>query len=476
MMEAHIPTNVAVIDDDESICSLVENHLLKIGTKNVDTYFDGSKAWSGIEKSDYDLILLDWRLPDVSGLAIFNRLRNLEKYRNVPVLVVSGFLDQKDFKLLDEFPCTSLLEKPFSIVKLDNQMAQLDEEVGWHFKNSDLISSMSESINDNPKKAFLSVKKLLKSAPNPVALGLIAAQGFVNLGHHSEAESLLTKLIDDDDENVCAMNGLAKIYLRQKRYGNATDVLRRAHSISPSNISRICLLGEVELNTMSPDSAQKYFKQALKIDIEDTTAKSGMIVSENMNKMVDSPNPIKLGQSLASILNSIGIDLVKKGKYDKAIEQYQSAMPFLHSKVDTARLAFNLGLGYLRWGKHEKSLQWFEQSSEIGGDKFSRSNKFIKTLKQAMPNKASLRDLENNIKFNSPEAKSLANVPDSVEFDNANDLIEGQDFKDYNSNLDSVTEENIEESEDIKKGKMEEVETESTEVEMDSENDPDDIF
>ncbi len=377
------PRNVAVIDDDELIRNLVTNYFKKLGAEVVDQYADGQEAWLALQEKQYDFVVLDWKLPRLSGLALFNRLRKLSTYKSVPILVVSGFLEKSDFRLLDEFPFTYLIEKPFPHVKFLEEVEKLQEEMAWSYKNAGIVSSLSELMHDDPKKAVSTINKLIAKAPNPLPIGITAARRFESLGMIAEAEATLNKLLEFDENSIVVMNELAKVYLRKKRYKNASEMLRRAHKRSPVNMNRICLLGEIELNLRDPYAAQEYFRSALEIDDENSIAKSGVVVSENMIEMIRSPEPVEMGQSFASILNSIGIGMVKKGNFAEGIEQYQSALAFLHSNIDSARLAFNMGLGYLRWGKPSSALPWFEKSEEIGGSDFTRSNGFVRKLKSA---------------------------------------------------------------------------------------------
>ncbi len=68
---------VLIIDDDE-----LSNESLKLLLENVlsnqiviDSIYTGKKAISAIEKNNYDLIFLDNKLPDISGLDILKEIK-----------------------------------------------------------------------------------------------------------------------------------------------------------------------------------------------------------------------------------------------------------------------------------------------------------------------------------------------------------------------------------------------------------------
>ncbi len=66
-----------------------------------------------ISQRKFDVIVLDWKLPGVSGAGLISFLRSLDAYEFVPVMVCSGMLKSKDFSLLEDLHFTCLLEKPF---------------------------------------------------------------------------------------------------------------------------------------------------------------------------------------------------------------------------------------------------------------------------------------------------------------------------------------------------------------------------
>src|SRR5690606_33589344 len=118
------------------------------------------------------------------------------------------------------------------------------------------------------------------------------------------------------------MNELAKVFHAKGQHKKALDLLQNANRISPQNITRLCLLGEVELNLKDPESARAYFEKALDIDPHHEIAKSGIVISDNMAEMMESPEMDRVPRSFASMLNSMGIAFVRSGEYQRGIEQY----------------------------------------------------------------------------------------------------------------------------------------------------------
>jgi CheY-like chemotaxis protein len=372
-----------VCDDDETARTLVLNYLKELGVKTVDSFENGELAWEALQKKRYALLVLDWKLPGLSGLALFNRIRQKKSYRDTPVVVVSGFVDKNDFRLLQEFPFTSLMEKPFTKTLFFNRLEAVFREADWYLQNAAMIDSLMSAVEHDAKKSESLLKEVLRKAPNPIPLGIVVARALTKRKMLKEAEQVLRGLLERDDASVLAMNELGKVLLRGGDHRGALDALRAAHKVSPQNMQRICLLGEAQLNLQNPEEARAYFEKALEIDGDDKKAQAGVVVADNLaseGRIDDAKLARQVSTSLASILNTIGITLVRSGQYDRGIEQYRSALAFLHHKDDAARVAFNLGLGLLRWGKTGEALPWFQKSERLSPEGFAKSTRYVKRL------------------------------------------------------------------------------------------------
>jgi DNA-binding response OmpR family regulator len=80
--------NVLVVEDEKLLNWSLASSLSKWGF-DVRHVFTGIDALEEIEKSGYDVVLLDYRLPDVDGLSIARRLRN--KQPDAVIFLLTAF-------------------------------------------------------------------------------------------------------------------------------------------------------------------------------------------------------------------------------------------------------------------------------------------------------------------------------------------------------------------------------------------------
>lgn len=93
--------NVLIVDDDELLCKTAADTLKSMGVQNAEWVLSGERAIALIlerHKNDenYQLILLDWKLPDINGIQVAKEIRR--KFGdNVPILLISAY-DWSEFE------------------------------------------------------------------------------------------------------------------------------------------------------------------------------------------------------------------------------------------------------------------------------------------------------------------------------------------------------------------------------------------
>ncbi|MDE6333187.1 MAG: response regulator transcription factor [Muribaculaceae bacterium] len=109
MMRARI----LVIDDEESICDILQYNLNKEGYE-VDTAYSAEEALD-MELSKYQLFIVDIMMGDMSGFDFAKRIRNVSATENIPIIFCSA-LNEEDEKVMGlNIGADDYVTKPFSI-------------------------------------------------------------------------------------------------------------------------------------------------------------------------------------------------------------------------------------------------------------------------------------------------------------------------------------------------------------------------
>lgn len=158
--------HILVIDDNEELLYALQQ-LLKDALYHVDVATTLSEGKRNIDEKKYDLILLDWMLPDGTGIELLTQLRQ-EKIRT-PILLFSSKKEVEDKVEALDGGADDYLEKPFSNIELlarirallrrESSQKQTLIEIG---NLSIDFSSRSVLVNNEPAKLSAKEFELLE--------------------------------------------------------------------------------------------------------------------------------------------------------------------------------------------------------------------------------------------------------------------------------------------------------------------------
>ncbi len=108
---------ILVVDDEPAILDMVEFALKRSGFKLV-MAADSMQAMNCISESKPDLILLDWMLPDISGIDLARRLKRDDLSQSIPIIMLTARAEEGDKLRGFEIGVDDYVTKPFSTREL----------------------------------------------------------------------------------------------------------------------------------------------------------------------------------------------------------------------------------------------------------------------------------------------------------------------------------------------------------------------
>ncbi|HEX5709632.1 MAG TPA: response regulator [Pyrinomonadaceae bacterium] len=120
---ARRPAIVVVEDDDDN--RLMMKVMLKMRGYRVTVARDGEEALRLMEDDPPGLILMDWQLPRLGGLALARRVRQDPSLGGVPIIVISGHDPAQHRPLAMAAGCNEYLLKPIDFDGLENIIERL---------------------------------------------------------------------------------------------------------------------------------------------------------------------------------------------------------------------------------------------------------------------------------------------------------------------------------------------------------------
>ncbi|MBS1990666.1 MAG: response regulator transcription factor [Cyanobacteria bacterium SZAS LIN-2] len=106
---------ILIIDDDESLCGMVKDWL-EHDNHIVECVHCGAHAMEQLKLYPYDVILLDWDLPDTSGVELLNKFRSTGGV--TPIIFLTGHTSSDDKEKGLDCGADDYVTKPFDTKEL----------------------------------------------------------------------------------------------------------------------------------------------------------------------------------------------------------------------------------------------------------------------------------------------------------------------------------------------------------------------
>jgi DNA-binding response OmpR family regulator len=118
-------SHVLVADDEPHIGRIIKMKLEQ-GPFRVSLVYDGQEALDFVMGDEQlDLVVLDLMMPRLSGLDVLRRIRDQERLKSLPCIILTAGGDAKHERDAIELGATQFITKPFSPKKLYALVARL---------------------------------------------------------------------------------------------------------------------------------------------------------------------------------------------------------------------------------------------------------------------------------------------------------------------------------------------------------------
>lgn len=116
--------NILAVDDQKSMREMVRIVLQSSG-HNVTLAEDGVEAMAIARENNFDLVITDINMPNMNGISLVSKLKLLEQYKFVPVLMLTTETSSYKKDKAKAFGASGWLTKPFDPDRLNNAVNKL---------------------------------------------------------------------------------------------------------------------------------------------------------------------------------------------------------------------------------------------------------------------------------------------------------------------------------------------------------------
>lgn len=116
-MNAGAKPAILIVEDERDLTTLLRYNLEKEGYRVREAH-DGEEALLLLNEEQPDLVLLDWMLPQVSGIEVCRRIRSRAETRNLPIIMLTARGEEADRIRGLDTGADDYICKPFTIAEL----------------------------------------------------------------------------------------------------------------------------------------------------------------------------------------------------------------------------------------------------------------------------------------------------------------------------------------------------------------------
>lgn len=110
---------ILIADDVSHNLILLEDMLKKLGYNNIDKASDGKEVINKIEfHNNYDILLLDWKMPKMDGLGVMRYLEKEKKLDSIKIVCITASTMDEDKEACKKAGIKYFLTKPIDMMKL----------------------------------------------------------------------------------------------------------------------------------------------------------------------------------------------------------------------------------------------------------------------------------------------------------------------------------------------------------------------
>jgi len=115
-------TSILIVDDYPTMVRIMRKLLKQIGYENVDEAGSGAEALGKIDQKKYQLIISDWNMEPMTGLALLKSVRGNPDLSKTPFILVTAESKADNIVAAREANVNGYLIKPFSAVALKERI------------------------------------------------------------------------------------------------------------------------------------------------------------------------------------------------------------------------------------------------------------------------------------------------------------------------------------------------------------------
>lgn len=442
-MRSSLIADAVIFTRRPTILKIASDHLKMKGVSNVLTPGEAEACTDNLVRFPKALLVADWEGgPPEPVVRILSANRRSDGQLR-PILLIASTVSEQLIATAAEYGVTQIFTEAVTIKNLGARIANLLIADSMPDDIRKTLGEVSEARTGGDLKASLQLlQKALQKHPTNLRLKAEAAETLLGMGEAEKALTLLSGMEKTKPPYLRGIHLLGRCFMRLGRFEEGVQTLEQATLFNPHDADRLADIGQAFLQMDRIKEAGKKFDAALLVEPSHRQAKLGKgqtaLMDGDVNEALAVLREVAGEVEMASIFNSCAVLNMRRGRHEAGMNLYSAALKALgkNSRLQ-ARLYFNMGIGFRRWGKKDKASQAFQTAIKLDPN-YKKAEEHLHILKHGD------KPLGEVVQETLEAEESLLPKGGQTKRPHSEPALEGDD--DFTSDLDSMLDDDMEES------------------------------
>lgn len=127
-----IDTNMKylIVDDFSTMRRITRGLMKELGATNVDEAEDGVQALAKLKTGNFDFVITDWNMPNMTGIELLKAIRADAKLKALPVLMITAEAKKENIIEAAQSGASGYIVKPFTAATLSEKLNKIFDNLG----------------------------------------------------------------------------------------------------------------------------------------------------------------------------------------------------------------------------------------------------------------------------------------------------------------------------------------------------------
>ncbi len=119
-----------IVDDFSTMRRIVKNLLKELEFTNFDEAEDGVVALAKLRNGNYDFLITDWNMPNMTGIELLRAVRQDAALKHLPVLMITAEAKKENIVEAAQAGASGYIVKPFTSAVLEEKLNKVFKTFG----------------------------------------------------------------------------------------------------------------------------------------------------------------------------------------------------------------------------------------------------------------------------------------------------------------------------------------------------------